>query len=97
MAFCADCGSALDLSHRFCPKCGSLVGSKSPPTVIEATGKRWKGLQLCSVLVVFLSLIFFVALTRAGEHTTASFVALAFIVGIVLFIYARVMAWWHHG
>ena len=59
------------------------------PVVIEQTGKKWKALQLFGGLAVVAGIITVFAVPALG--------AILLVIGLVLIIYGRTMAWWHHG
>ena len=66
------------------------------PTTIEATGKKWKGMLLVSVAIIFFGFIFLVGGVSEGS-TGAMVIAFLFLfVGLILFIRAKFGAWWHH-
>ena len=67
------------------------------PTEVELTSKTWKLQILLSSLTTIVCLILgFVGVSmKAGSLIAIGF--LGFVVGLVWFIVARVMAWWHHG
>lgn len=59
---------------------------------IEQTGKGWKALQLLSSLACIggaITLIF------APEHLPIGILLL--VIGIPMFLFARMGAWWFHG
>ena len=67
------------------------------PTEVELTAKSWKLQILLSSLTTIVCLILgFVGVSmKTGSLMAIGF--LGFVVGLVWFIVARVMAWWHHG
>ena len=71
---------------------------------IQLTAKKWKLLKLVSGLgIIFGILILIVALSMSqpdDNHASAGASLFGFIVllgSIGLYIFARFMAWWHHG
>ncbi len=94
-----------------CPECKhplkpQLAAPVSTPDVqlTEQTGKRWKGMMIAGALMAVggcgTSVLMEMLLTPPKQSAAGrapalmGFVGLA---GIVLFIYARIAAWWHHG
>jgi hypothetical protein len=89
-----------------CPACGTSVSipAAAPlePLTIEATGKKWKLLQLVGVVGILISMLFIFlsfALYREGEDHTGKAIAAAIGLMISIPVYAagRVGAWWYHG
>ena len=70
---------------------------------VEQTSKKWKGLQLISVVVWLVSMGMFFTGIGMAESSPDSSVSLitastfAWIGSVVLFIFAKTMAWWHHA
>lgn len=72
---------------------------------IEKTGKKWKLMMLISGLVAVAACPLSMILAPFVESTfgaTAAMVVmitlnLAFIVAVLVFIVAKIEAWWHHG
>ncbi len=75
------------------------------PILIEQTTKRWKVWQLAGVGIILLDIIALLLLTyifpRPSDVKNPGFAFAAFAVvlsiGVLVWIYGRVMAWWHHG
>lgn len=62
------------------------------PTVIEQTSKKWKAQQLIAAALCALGVVLGVSGTEAGLLGLP-----LFMLGLLWFIVARVLAWWHHG
>ncbi|OGC00106.1 hypothetical protein A2V82_16330 [candidate division KSB1 bacterium RBG_16_48_16] len=85
-----------------CPECGKDVSDKAPTCpncayplhaqVIEATGKKWKMMQVVGILLMLGG-----CSTMFDKNMNHGLSAGAFGIGFWLFIGARVGAWWHHG
>lgn len=103
LANCPECGNQVSINAAACPQCGepftkkkASVGSETRPAVIEQTGKKWKSLQL----IGFLMMVFFVCILPLGVNGHEGLFAVGFLsalLGFFLCIFARAMAWWHHG
>lgn len=95
---CPDCESEVSTKASACPNCGRPVreerGSEDAPEVIEETGKRFKRNQVLGAGGVLLGGV--VALAGAGEAWAAILGATVAGVGVVVYLAARVGAWWHH-
>lgn len=88
---CPDCGKEISRKALSCPSCGSPISQNTSQAVtIELTSKKWKKLNLISALIAIGGLIFLIA-------SKASIFALVILIGIGLFVYSRIMAWWEHG
>lgn len=73
------------------------VSQDAQPVLIEKTGKKWKKLKLWSAFCCFIGLVSCAGAT-GDPNSGAMGVSLAcWFVGVVLYIYARSGAWWHHG
>lgn len=98
---CSDCGKQISDAAPACPGCGRPAvrlatmpdrpaPSYSPSvTTVEQTGKRWKAMKLWSALLVFGGVL------TMGVSPTAG--VLMFFAGVVLYVFARSGAWWHHA
>jgi hypothetical protein len=73
--------------------------------MVELTAKRWKLLKVAGILTILLGVVLLVAgmgeASMAAEGDAASPLLtagmLAGLVGVALWLTARVLAWWHHG
>jgi len=76
--------------------------------ITERTSKRYKGMQVLGALTVLLGFIGIVAAASQAKPTSAAGVPgafpavivasiLAIIVGLCIYVAARILAWWHHG
>lgn len=88
---CPDCNHQMSDKAPACPSCGRPMNA----TVIEATSKRFKGEQVAGCLM-FIFGLFISSFAALSEGIKNGFAAMS-IVGIVLFLGARIGAWWHHG
>lgn len=74
------------------------------PQQIELTAKRWKAMEVLGA-VIFIPCLFLTIICllqyRESESTRVLIVAIGagFVTGcgVVLYVWARVGAWWHHG
>jgi hypothetical protein len=62
------------------------------PTTIERTSKQWKGGQLIGALLVIVGVIMAIASQDSAVHG-----GVVMLIGFVVFVGARVGAWWHNG
>lgn len=95
--------------HIVCPDCaGKLrppIASYAIPSpgitpqvvTIEATGKKWKGIQAIGAAGMFVSTaLLFTALGLSIQPLT--FIAAPLLVAsIIVYAVARIGGWWHHG
>ena len=85
---CRECGHQISDTSAACPACGAAVSGGVVTT--QATARRFKGLQLLSVLIMSAGTVSCVA------HEVGASVAL-WATGAALYTYARAAAWWRHG
>lgn len=90
---CPDCGREVSSNAPACPSCGAPIQAQT----IEATAKKWKGLQLLGALLVILGIGPCVAGTDSGNDATVGVGVALLLIGLVLFLGARFGAWWGHG
>ena len=67
------------------------------PTVVELTAKRWKLLQLVSHVLFWPGIVIYIFTAGDDNGAAAALSAAATAAGLVLFFYAKFMAWWRHG
>lgn len=96
---CPECSKQVSDAATSCPQCGypihrpaSAQASPSHPDVqtIEATGKGPKFAQLIGMLGFVYGLIYMFL----SDTTTGGIIA---IIGLSVYIIARITAWWLHG
>lgn len=96
---CPDCESDVSTEAPSCPSCGRPMreerGSEEAPDVIEETGKRWKRQQILGVCGVLLGGL--VAMVGAGETWALVLGVTMAGTGLVVYMAARIGAWWHHA
>lgn len=94
---CPECKQNVSDKAPSCPKCGTPIAA----TTIEATGKKWKLMQLFGALLVVFGFFRVCAAMSTAASTgdgSASYVAAVMLmVGVVLTIGGRFGAWWNHG
>ena len=99
---CAECAREVSDRAFACPACGNptlQIDARSPKahysrTVkIEATGKKYKALQLAGAAAITAAVVSCaVAAPNSGQWS-----GLVFVIGTALYAYGRVGAWWNHG
>jgi len=103
---CAECYAKLNLGSPVRPPTASLPESPAgPPTspaapppqravqTVEQTSKTWKGLQLLGGVAMALG---FGCCLLAGEENPGG-TAVLLVGGFIVYMIARVGAWWHHA
>ena len=83
---CPDCQKDVSIHATACPHCGNQL---KQAVTIEATGKQWKFGQLCGVATCIIGAVALAA--------SPAFGVFAIIIGLMVFIGARIAAWWYHG
>ncbi len=85
---CPDCGAQVSSQAPACASCGCPITAPRVMT-IEKTGKKLKAAQIVAVLI---SLAGLATCCGGSEHG-----AIGFVLGIVVFIVVKILAWWKHG
>ncbi len=88
---CPDCHRQVSPKASSCVECGAPIAAQT----IEATGKRWKLLQVGGVILISLGVCGLCS--DASSSSTAAPVALTLLAGLVLTVWGRVGAWWYHA
>lgn len=65
------------------------------PTTIQATGKRWKFLQLLGAVIAVAGIVG--CINSDMKSATGAWSVLAFVIGGTVHFVGRVGAWWHHA
>ena len=109
---CPDCGKRVSSQARASANCARAltsdpygpVAAAGPngfsATTIEATGKKWKGMQVVAVILIFLGMFACIGAALGADksdNTMITVSVLGFFAGMGLFIAAGVGAWWNHG
>lgn len=84
---CGECKAEISDKAAACPKCGA---PQRGALTIQATAKRYKGMQLLGAAVMSVGVVMIVV----QNHLSGALVMLA---GLGLFVGARMAAWWRHG
>lgn len=103
---CPDCKKQVSDQAQACPDCGCPIkkptvqkSSLKPVHTIEATSKKYKALQLVGVILMSISVVFCVAAGVDSEspgNKAAGLGGSFFLIGIIVYITARALTWWHH-
>ncbi len=92
---CPDCSNSISDQAAACPHCGHPVKA----IVIEATAKKWKKMQLVGSFLLIATLVLIVTkftfVSNVGPVVTIV-LGLFFWAGLILYVYGRFKAWWHH-
>lgn len=108
---CPDCQKKISDAAPSCPNCGRPMSAPRQASVraaagaadvqvIEATSKKYKGIQLAGVVLICLGVVT-CSVAFMGENKNpspgfATFNGLIWTAGIVLYMWGRIAAWWHH-
>ena len=99
---CSECAREVSDRAFACPACGHPmleIGTRSPKahysrTVkIEATGKKYKALQLAGAAAITVAVVS----CAVPAPNSSQWSGLVFVIGMALYGYGRVGAWWNHG
>ena len=97
---CGDCGNQVSDKAPACPKCGAPVATAAAGVgvqTVEATAKRFKGVQLLGGLMLAASCPAVMTETSGGMNGGATVGVLLFVVGGLVYFGGRMSAWWNHG
>ena len=94
---CEECGAQVSDKAAACIKCGAplnstltALGPAERVVTTQQTGKKYKGLQLLGAGMVCAGVV----ACTAKEPGAASGLML---IGLIVFLGARIGAWWNHG
>lgn len=90
---CPACAEEILAQAKKCKHCGEWLADKPAPTVIEQTGKGYKGAMAIGAVVAMLGTF----IAYAGGDGSGAFGVTLLFMGIAVFIFARIGAWWNHA
>lgn len=104
MISCTECGRQISDRATACPGCACPVGgvkrSYAGVTVIEQTGKKYKGqIALASMMMIGGIAVAILGMMSSNENMRLIGVlgVLGMVVGVIWLGIAKVAAWWSHG
>ena len=72
--------------------------AKEKPTTIQQPSKKWNAHQLIGALLMIGGILWTIAGVNYPQTTIGNLgFALMIVLGLIWFIVACVLAWWHHG
>lgn len=98
---CTECNREISDQATACPGCGAPIrkdnvtaaaGGGAGIQTIEQTSKRWKSTQLAGGILIAIGIV--MMFNGDGVAAVGIFAAL---IGIAMYVYARVGAWWQNG
>jgi multisubunit Na+/H+ antiporter MnhE subunit len=89
---CPECGHQVSDKATSCPSCANPIKA----TTIQATGKKWKGLQVLAGIVFAIGVVWLIASFSVAKEPSPAAAFTAFI-SFFVYLFARILAWWHHG
>lgn len=100
---CPECNKQISDRAVTCPSCGCPVAAQPTETAygskvqtIEATGKKWKSLELVAAMALIISVVGVITSAHYESGLATMFFFLLFFAGLGILIFAKVGAWWHH-
>jgi 4-hydroxy-3-methylbut-2-en-1-yl diphosphate synthase IspG/GcpE len=99
---CSECAREVSDRAFACPACGnpmleidagSPTAHSSRTVKIEATGKKYKALELAGAAAISVAVVS----CSVGAPNNSQWSGLVFVIGAALYGYGRVGAWWNHG
>jgi len=90
---CPACGKEISDQAISCPSCGHPIKA----ITIEATGKKWKEIQILSFLIMIFG-FFFLFLGISANSPGMIWIGVSMIIGgLIGYLRGRFGAWWYHG
>lgn len=100
---CPECNQQVSDRAPSCPKCGCPIGAtpvqaagNGQYVTTQGTAKKHKGMQLVGSLIMALGVVMLIA-TWGAEDGPSAFGSLSVLTGFVVYLWARVAAWWNHA
>lgn len=94
---CSDCGKEVSDRSDKCIYCGAPIGHAAEKAqVIEATSKKWKKVQIAGIIILIIGIFSCTAATKQADGSYGFGVSVPWI-GMAVYLYGRISAWWHHG
>lgn len=96
MIKCSECGKEVSDRSDKCISCGAPVGKTPDVQTIEATAKKWKMVQIAGMIILIIGIFSCSAATVRSDGSYGIGTTIPWI-GLVVFLFGRIAAWWHHG
>jgi hypothetical protein len=102
---CPDCNGKVSDSAPSCPHCGRPMHAASAPPEpqvpqyvqpIERTGKKWKSLGCLGACMIFAGFGIMFGVGEMGSDRRGVWAAGLIMIGLVVALYGKIGAWWHH-
>lgn len=91
---CYECGAEISEKAKACIKCGApvrhAVSQHGKIITTQQTGKKYKGAQLVGAALMCVGVVS----CAAKEPLVAAPLSM---LGLIVFLGARIGAWWNHG
>lgn len=93
---CSECGAQVSDKAAACPQCGAppaaaaKIGSEGGVVTTQQTGKGWKIAQAIAACLMIAGVT-----SCSLQNYPAS--AMLWMLGVMLWLGARIGAWWKHG
>lgn len=92
---CPACAREISKAAAACPHCGHPMNESSKPVTIAMTGKLYKAIMVAGAMLMIAGVA---SCTMAlPEKRSALPGYTLFISGLLVFLGARIAAWWHHA
>jgi predicted metal-binding protein len=93
---CTECGYQVSDKAASCPQCGAPVSSRAAEPVVttQLTAKKFKLQELLAVAAIIAGVVIVIVADGQAGRLIGGALALA---GFVLYISARIRAWWNSG
>lgn len=98
---CPECGKEISDKAFACPNCGN-PSKEEKPILIEQTRKKYKKVQLVSVLILLVGFFLFLkgqfSVFSGGNliNATSGFGFFIILIGIAIGMVSKIGAWWNN-
>lgn len=93
---CPGCGQKVSVQAAACPHCGQPIAQRDGARVTtQQTAKGWKAGQLTGAGLMLAGVVGCAAMM--AEPGAGLWGTPVFLLGLVVYLAARIGAWWHHG
>ena len=94
---CPECGKKVSDKAGACPDCGCPLAHNNHIQTIEQTSKKYKGATAVGVVMILLGLVIsFATCSQSTNSDTPIYGAWLAILGLIIYVVARIKIWWHH-
>jgi predicted amidophosphoribosyltransferase len=91
---CPACAREISKQAAACPHCGQPMNDSGKVVTVQATRKLYKAIMVAGALLMIAGVASCVMALPEKRSTFQG--STLFISGLLVFLGARILAWWHH-